>query len=43
MITLDIHKTDFNTLIGLACIMVSIGVAYFCFNRKECSAEPDGH
>ena len=34
MITLDIHKTDFYTMIGLGSIMVSIGVAYFCFSRS---------
>jgi len=35
LITLDLHKTDVNALLGLAAITVSIGVAYFFFNKKE--------
>ena len=35
IITLDIHNTDFHTFLGLAGIMLSIGVAYFCFSHKN--------
>lgn len=39
MITLDLHKTDFNALFGLAAIMASLGVAYYFFNMKEVAQE----
>ncbi len=35
VITLDLHKTDFYTMIGLASIIISIGLAYFLFNRYK--------
>ncbi|NTW83647.1 MAG: phosphate-starvation-inducible PsiE family protein [Chlorobiaceae bacterium] len=33
IITLDLHKTDYNSMIAIACILISIGGTYFLFNR----------
>lgn len=35
IITLDIKHTEFQTLIGIAAITVSLGVAYYFFYNKE--------
>ncbi len=35
VITLDLHKTDFYAMIGLASIIISIAVAYFLFNHHR--------
>ncbi|TLU83138.1 MAG: hypothetical protein FDX30_08745 [Chlorobium sp.] len=33
IITLDLHKTDYSSMVAIACILISIGGTYYLLNR----------
>jgi len=39
VVTLDLHATDMQSMIGLGVIIVSLGVAYFTFSRFQTAGD----